>query len=300
LSVRFGFHVSIAGGFARAVDEALARKCETIQFFSRNPQGWRLKPLDSEDVRRFRERIRENGISPVTVHMPYLPNPASEGRELFEKSIAALVADMARAAELGAHYVIMHMGRRKVATEEQALARMIQAIDRALKRAEPSPSGASPPLLLLENTAGMGGSLGYRFEHLKTAIEGVESPNRLGVVLDTAHAFEAGYDFRTREGLDRTLREFDATVGLKRLCLLHLNDSKTEFGSRVDRHWHIGQGEIGKPGFRNIVNHPLLRHLPGIMETPRLSLQEDLRNMRAIRRLVEVSPESEETTDEHR
>ena len=133
----------------------------------------------------------------------------------------------------------------------------------------------------------MGSEVGYRFEQVAAIIGEVKERNRLGVVLDTAHAFAAGYEFRTKAGLDATLREFDRVVGISRLHLVHLNDSKTEFGSRVDRHWHIGEGKIGKEGMREIVNHPLLRNLPAVMETPRDSAADDLRNMRVVRSLVE-------------
>jgi len=281
--MRLGFHVSISGGLRKAVAEARARKCQTIQIFSRNPRGWRLKELDLDDVAEFRAGIRAADICPVAVHLPYLPNLASENDELWRKSIAALAADLKRAAQIGAQYVVAHMGCAQTATEEQGLARMIRGIDRAFRAAGTATSG--DPRLLLENTAGAGSCLGSRFAQLQTVIEGVKYPNRLGMVLDTAHAFEAGYELRTVDGLNRTLRELDSTVGMKRLCLLHLNDSKTDFGSRADRHWHIGKGCIGKEGFRNIVNHPLLRHLPGIMETPGAGLKEDLANLRTVRRL---------------
>jgi deoxyribonuclease-4 len=283
--VRFGFHVSISGGLHKAVDRARALKCDTIQIFSRNPRGWQVKELDPDDVARFRAGIRDAGISPVAVHLPYLPNLASEVADLWQKSIEALVVDLSRSAQIGAQYVVTHMGCRQDASEQEGLARMVSAINRAFSIVDRKSQTAGYPKLLLENTAGMGQSLGYRFEHLQTVIEGVKCPDRMGVVLDTAHAFEAGYEFRTREGLNRTLRDFDATVGLKRLFLLHLNDSRTEFGSRRDRHWHIGQGAIGREGFRGIANHPLLRNLPGIMETPGSSLKQDRANMRAIRSL---------------
>jgi deoxyribonuclease-4 len=279
--MRFGFHVSIAGGLPRAIEEARARKCETIQIFSRNPQGWRLKPLDPDAVVEFREGIKHNGICPVAVHMPYLENLATGDAALFAQSVESLSAELDRAEQLGAQFVVMHMGRCKEQSEKVALKQMISGIDRAFVR-----TGSRMPKLLLENTAGMGSSLGYRFEHLQRVIEGVKLPNRLGVVLDTAHLFEAGYDLRTRAGLDQTLREFDASVGLKRLHLLHLNDSKTDLGSRVDRHWHIGQGRIGREGFLNMVNHPLLRSLAGIMETPKTGIGEDRRNMRVIQGLA--------------
>jgi deoxyribonuclease-4 len=139
----------------------------------------------------------------------------------------------------------------------------------------------------MENTAGQGSEIGYHFEQIKRIIEGVEDNKRLGVCLDTAHTFEAGYNLSSKDGFERTLENFDQTVGLKRLHLFHLNDSKTPLGSRKDRHWHIGEGYIGMEGFRNLVNHPLLRQLPGIMETPRKDTVEDLKNMKVIKSLVE-------------
>lgn len=278
--MRFGVHVSIGGGFALALQEAKARKCETIQLFSRNPRGWKVSKLDLSDVAEFRRGIKAAGISPVAVHMPYLPNLAAAEALAYRKSIEAVIEDLGRADTLGAQYVVTHMGKRKAATEAGALKRMIRAIDRALAAAP------NRVMLLLENTAGMGSDIGSRFSQLQTVIEGVKNPNRLGVVLDTAHLFEAGYDLRTRAGLDQTLREFDATVGLKKLCFLHLNDSKTDLGSHVDRHWHIGKGEIGSEGFRRIVNHPLLRHLPGVLETPKDSVRADWQNLKTIRALA--------------
>ena len=142
-------------------------------------------------------------------------------------------------------------------------------------------------ILLLENTAGQGTEIGYTFEQIKKIIEGVPDHERVGVCLDTAHSFEAGYDLSNKDGIERTLEAFDQTVGLKRLHLLHLNDSKTALGSRKDRHWHIGEGQIGREGFRYLVNHPSLNHLPGIMETPRKDTVEDLKNMKVIRSLVD-------------
>jgi deoxyribonuclease-4 len=280
--MRFGFHVSIGGGLANAVSEAELRKCQTIQIFSRNPQGWKYKELDPDQVARFRQGIRENDICPVTVHMPYLANIASPNKALYRKSIESVAVDLKRCARIGAQYLVIHLGRSRAASEDELATRMAQAIDAAYRRAARGAPSAELPKLLLENTAGMGAE----FRQLKVVIEGATNSNRLGVVLDTAHLFEAGWDLRIREGLNRMLREFDATVGMKRLYLLHLNDSKTDLGSHLDRHWHIGQGKIGRGGFRHIVNHPLLSHLPGIMETPRLGIREDRMNLRAIRALA--------------
>jgi deoxyribonuclease-4 len=278
--VRLGFHVSIAGGFGRVRERALEVGCETLQVFVSNPQGWQAAPLVPEDVGRFRSDIAESELGPVFCHVPYLPNPAAPPGPMRARSIKSLRTQLARCAALGIDRVVCHVGKGLGADESTALARVTETVNRVLD------DDGSSATLLLENTAGMGTEVGWQFAQIASVIERVERKERVGVMLDTAHAFEAGYEFRTRTGLDLTLREFDRTVGLARLHGLHLNDSKTEFGSRVDRHWHIGEGCIGLEGFRLIVNHPLLRGLPAVLETPRGSADDDRRNMKTVRGLI--------------
>lgn len=279
--MRFGFHISIAGGFSKVVERAHARGCETLQLFSRNPRGWKYSPLNKKDVEEFRSSIRSSALFPVFLHMPYLPNIASLKPKFYKRSIHSIATDLQRAEQLGAQYLIIHIGHRMESSEDQAIESVSQGIDQAFEKVKNS------VILLMENTAGQGTEIGYTFEQIKKIIEGVHDHQKMGVCLDTAHTFEAGYDLSDKDGLERTLGNFDQTIGLKRLHLLHLNDSKTPLGSRKDRHWHIGEGYIGLEGFRNLVNHPLLRHLPGIMETPRKDTVEDLKNMEVIRSLVE-------------
>jgi deoxyribonuclease-4 len=169
-------------------------------------------------------------------------------------------------------------------SEDEGIEAVFQGINQAFEKVK------NPVILLMENTAGQGTEIGYTFDQIKRIIENVHEHQRMGVCLDTAHSFEAGYDLSNKDGLERTLETFDQTIGLKRLHLLHLNDSKTPLGSKKDRHWHIGEGYIGLEGFRNLINHPLLRHLPGIMETPRKDTVEDLKNMEVIRSLVALPP----------
>jgi deoxyribonuclease-4 len=279
--MRFGFHISIAGGFSKIVERALVRSCETIQFFSRNPRGWKYSPLNKKEVEEFRLSIRSSTLFPVFLHMPYLPNIASPNSKFYNRSIRSIATDLQRAEHLGAQYLIIHIGHRMESPEDQAIEAVSQGIDQAFERVK------NEVILLLENTAGQGTEIGSSFDQIKKIIEGVHDHQRMGVCLDTAHTFEAGYDLSNKDGIDRTLEKFDQTIGLKRLHLLHLNDSRTPLGSRKDRHWHIGEGYIGLEGFRNLINHPLLRHLPGIMETPRKDTVEDLKNMEVIRSLVE-------------
>jgi deoxyribonuclease-4 len=279
--MRFGFHISIAGGFSKVVERAQARGCETIQFFSRNPRGWKYDPLDEKDVEGFRASIHSSGLFPVFLHLPYLPNIASLESKFYKRSIDSIATDLERAEQLGAQYLIIHIGHRMESSKDEAIEAVVQGIDLAFERVK------NPIILLLETTAGQGTEIGYTFEQIKKIINGVHEQGRMGICLDTAHSFEAGYDLSKKDGIERTLKSFDQTIGLKRLHLLHLNDSKTPLGSRKDRHWHIGEGYIGLEGFRYLINHPLLRHLPGIMETPRKDTVEDPRNMKVIRSLVE-------------
>ncbi|MEW6376335.1 MAG: deoxyribonuclease IV [Thermodesulfobacteriota bacterium] len=279
--MRFGFHISIAGGFLKVVERAKIRGCETIQFFSRNPRGWKYSSLDKKEVEGFRSSVKASGLFPIFLHLPYLPNIASPRLTFYPRSIDSIAMDLERAEQLGAQYLIIHIGHRMESSEDEAIESVIQGIDRAFERVKNS------VILLLENTAGQGTEIGYSFEHIKKIMDGVHEQGRIGVCLDTAHSFEAGYDLSKKEGIERTLESFDQAIGLKRLYLLHLNDSKTPLGSRKDRHWHIGEGQIGLEGFQYLINHPSLRHLPGIMETPRKDTVEDLKNMEVIRSLVE-------------
>jgi deoxyribonuclease-4 len=278
--MRFGFHISIAGGFSRVIERAERRGCETIQFFSRNPRGWAYTPLNQEDVDRFREKLSQTSLSPLFVHMPYLPNLASRDRVLHRKSLDAMQIELRRASCLGASYLIIHVGHRGHLPVDEAIRRIAEGINKSFQKVDNS------VVLLLENTAGQGTEVGHTFSQLRKIIQGVDGAERLGVCLDTAHALGAGYDLSTLKGLEQTLAEFQEEIGLERLHLLHLNDTRSTLGSHVDRHWHIGEGNIGRDGFGNIINHPLLVHLPGIMETPRQDDVEDLKNMEAIRGLV--------------
>ena len=279
--MRFGFHISIAGGFSKIVERAKVRGCETIQFFSRNPRGWKYDPMDEKELKGFRVSIQSSGLFPIFLHLPYLPNIASLASKFYKQSIDSITTDLERANQLGAQYLIIHIGHRLESSEDEAIEAVSRGINQALERVKNS------VILLLENTAGQGTEIGNTFEQIKKIIDGVHQKGRMGVCLDTAHSFEAGYDLSKKDGIERTLQSFDQAIGLKRLHLLHLNDSKTPLGSRKDRHWHIGEGYIGVEGFRYLINHPLLRHLPGIMETPRKDTIEDLKNMKVIRRLAE-------------
>lgn len=278
--MRFGFHISIAGDLSKAADRASQLSCQTIQIFAGNPRGWKSRDLDPDKAFSLWKALRQKGIRPFFVHMPYLPNLAAMDDGLYEKSVQLLSEILRRSEMLGASGLVTHPGHHGCEDEEKAARRVSDAINHAL-RVVPN-----DVMILLENTAGQGTEIGSRFGQLGALLAQVTDQGRVGICLDTAHAFAAGYDLSTREGLDLTLREFEQTIGWDKLCLLHLNDSKAPLGSRVDRHWHIGEGLIGTEGIQRIVNHPLLKELPAIMETPKKSEDDDIRNMRTVCRLV--------------
>lgn len=278
--MRFGFHISIGGGFHRVAERAKRLGCQTIQIFSHNPRQWKSSSFNEDEVKTFKGDIAKEEIHPVFVHMPYLPNLASPEENLYSKSVESLCQDLIRTGILAIPYLVIHLGSKGSSDEGEALARISRAINEVFVRVR------NRVIILLENTAGQGTEVGYTFSQIKAISDQVEDKNRIGVCLDTAHAFEAGYDLSRAKGLEETIEDFDRLIGLEKLYLIHLNDSKTPLGSCVDRHWHIGEGHIGMEGFRRIVNHCQLSHLPAIMETPRQDDGDDFKNMSVVKRLI--------------
>jgi len=279
--MRIGLHVSIAGHIYESLERAKALGCDAMQIFSRNPRGWQVSEMPAADVAEFKRLRLKYGISPVVVHIPYIINLATPDWKLYEKSIDAYIEDMERADELGAEYFVTHLGSHIESGEEGGIGRFSKALAQILKRARPK------TMILLENTAGSGSWIGYRFEHLKRIMDDVGSLSKgVGVCIDTAHTFEAGYDIRTKAGLDATLKKLDKLVGIERVKVVHFNDSLSELGSRVDRHQHIGKGNIGLAAMGRIINHPLLKDSAFIMETPKETDKDDKRNMAVTRKLI--------------
>ncbi len=277
--MKLGFHISIAGGFKYVCTRAKEVNSETIQIFSRNPRSWKYKNIDNRDATIFKHQMEENGISPVFVHFPYLNNLGSNDDDLFERSVASLIEDLKRAEKLNAEYLITHAGSNP--DIKSGIKKMIEAITRAIDAVE------NNVIILVENTAGSGNEFGYKFEHLGEILKGINS-RRIGIVFDTAHAFAAGYDLRTEKWVNETIKSLKRYIGLEHIHLVHFNDSLAKFDSKKDRHWHIGKGEIGR-GMEFIINHPELKNLPFIMETPRTGITEDLMNMAMARKMIRNS-----------
>lgn len=253
-----------------------------MQIFTGSQQQWKRSRIDPAIAEEFRTRKKKEDITPLVVHLFYLPNLATNDGELFEKSRNALCIELERSALLGADLLVLHPGAYKSGIKDQALRHVASALDYAIGKT--AGTNADKVKILIENTSGGGTRLGAEFEELARMFDLIRQTYKVGICLDTSHAFEAGYPLHTAEGLEDTLAEFNRLIGLDKLLLLHLNDSKTPFGSRQDRHWHIGEGEIGLEAFKRIINHSHLRHLPAIMETP-MSMQYDLKNMAAAKKL---------------
>ena len=277
-----GAHMSIAGGMSLAFERGKQVRCKTIQIFLKSSNQWKAKPLTEEDRDLFREAHRKSGIDPVIAHDSYLINLASPDRDLHRKSLDAFIEEMKRADYMEVPCLVMHPGAHMGAGIKEGVARVAGALKQALDSVEP------PVAILLETTAGQGSSLGFRFEQLAAILEQLGNPDRVGVCLDTCHAFAAGYDIRTEDGYHQTMQEFDRLIGLGKIRAFHLNDSKKDLGSRVDRHTHIGKGCIGLGAFRCLVNDQRFAQIPKILETPKgTGTLEDKRNLATLRRLYD-------------
>ncbi|HMF62128.1 MAG TPA: deoxyribonuclease IV [Vicinamibacterales bacterium] len=288
---RLGAHLSIAGGLPRAVDRAAASRCEALQIFTKSAGQWRARELPREEIALFRKRVEETGIHPVVAHNSYLINLAAASPALRAQSVAALGDELDRAESLGLDGLVMHPGSYTSGTEGEGL-RLIGDAIAALLAERPQ----AKTMVLLEHTAGQGTNLGHRFEHLAAILERVGGSPRVGVCLDTCHLLSAGYDLCSEEGYEDTFQQFARIVGLDRIRVFHVNDSKKPCGSRVDRHEHIGKGCLGIEPFRRLLNDPRFSGLPMLLETPKLETPEskrrsdvdpwDAKNLRTLRKLI--------------
>lgn len=275
--------MSIAGGVSKAPGRAREVGANAIQIFTKNNTQWRAAPLADKEIAAFHENASVLDVAVFASHTCYLINLASPDKAILQKSREAFIAEMDRADALAIPNLVFHPGSHIGAGEEEGLQRVVESLDWAC---EQRPS--SKVTLTIETTAGQGTGLGHSFGQIARILEGVKNPDRFGVCVDTCHIFAGGYDISTEQGYADTLREFDALIGLNRIRLFHVNDSKTPLGSRVDRHEHIGKGKIGLAAFRFLLNDPRFFNIPMILETPKGEKgEEDKVNLRVLRGLIE-------------
>jgi deoxyribonuclease-4 len=277
-----GAHMSIAGGVGNAFIQGKKVACDAIQIFTKSSRQWASKPYSKEEIEQFHINRKETGIGTVVAHDSYLLNMGSPDGALRARSIAAFIDELERCEVLGVTNLIAHPGAHVGAGELDGIKTIARSLDEVHK--------ACPGYrvkVTLEITAGQGSNLGYRFEQIGNMIDATRESDRLRVCFDTEHAFAAGYDIRTRDGYEKTFGEFDEAIGIKLLAAFHLNDSKKEFNSRVDRHEHIGKGFIGVEAFRMLVNDRRFWGLPMCLETPKgPDLKEDRENLELLRSLI--------------
>lgn len=281
--LRVGVHTSIAGALANAARRAGEIGCDTFQMFSANPRGWRTLDPSPDECDRFCAERELRKLSPLVIHDNYLINLASADPEIRLNSIAAFRRELQRAVSLRADFLVAHPGSSKGSSPSQAIKTCIESLKKAADG-----MALNGLTILIENTAGQGSAIGRSFEEVAEMVSGAGGELPVGACIDTAHSFASGYSLHTQEGLLETVKDLDRTVGISRVRVIHANDSKSAFGSHVDRHEHIGKGQIGAEAFARIVRHPKLRAIPFICETPVDELDDDRRNLAMMRKLAGV------------
>ena len=280
--ILLGSHMSVAGGLHKAFERGTRIGCTTMQIFVKNASMWTGKPLTPDAVASYKAAEAKATVAPVIAHAAYLINLCARADGVLRRSRDGLADELTRCTALGVAGLVVHPGAHMGAGEPDGLARIAESLN-LIHEELPGPSTPT----LLETTAGQGTTLGYRFEHLRRIIDLVEDKARVAVCLDTCHLFAAGYPIHTEAGWESTMRDLEAIIGLENVAAVHVNDSKRECGSRVDRHDHIGQGLLGETAFRMVMNDPRLRAVPKILETEKSEdMHEDVENMARLRALV--------------
>jgi deoxyribonuclease-4 len=278
----FGAHMSTSGGVWKALQRGREVGCDIVQIFVKNNMQWFGKPHSPNDLALYANELAAETFSSVFGHAGYLINLGAAASDNRDKSIKSLIQEIHFATDLGIPFLVLHPGAHLGAGEAAGIRQIVAGLNEVFAATK-----MSPVRIALENTAGQGSCLGNQIAHLAAIFDGVKIPKRLGVCLDTAHFFAAGYDIRTPKGWDAAIGEVDSLIGLNQVLAFHLNDSKTDLGSRVDRHEHIGRGKIGKEGFRYIVNDSRFKKIPACLETPKSAdSHEDVENLKVLRSLV--------------
>ncbi len=279
--MRVGLHVSISGSLSAAVDNAVERQCSAFQIFTRSPRMWTAKEIPKKDSQEFREKLASSKIDrfATVAHMPYLPNLASPNSATHAKSVSVLIKEVERCAQLGIPYLVAHLGSHLGEGEEKGIKQLVSAFEKAAQ-------SKNDVTILLENTAGQKNSVGSDFAQWAEIFSKLKPKNRFGVCFDTCHAFAYGYDLRTEKDVTETFKKFDDTVGFENLKILHLNDSKGELGSNLDRHEHIGLGKIGEKGMASVVRMANKKDIPIILETPIDNTRDDYGNIKKVKEIA--------------
>ena len=275
-----GSHLSVSGGPWKAVEEAIELEIRALQIFTKNASRWVQKPIDPKHVEKLHAAVEEWGAHPLLSHDSYLINLASPKEELFQKSIAAFADELERAELLGLDFLVMHPGAHVGSGVEAGIERIAAGMREAFDRVPHVKTR-----VLLENTAGGGSTMGRSFEELRDLLAAIDTPERTGTCIDTCHMFAAGYELRTEEGYQETMKQLDKVLGARRVFALHLNDSKGDLGSHLDRHMHIGDGLIGKKGFQFVMQDDRFAGIPKILETPKVE-DMDQQNLSLLEKLA--------------
>ena len=280
MKVRVGFHVSIGGGISNSVHNAKKLGCSAFQIFSRNPRGWTAKPLPTDEVRSFKNRLCASGIEKKSViaHMPYLPNLSGPPGELYERSVKILTEELERCKLLGICYLVIHLGSHMGRGSTSGINQLVNALRTAIVCSK----SEKEVVVLLENNVRQKNSVGGTLEELRLILDRLDSSKQFGVCIDTCHLFASGYDLRTKQDVNIIVEKIKAIVGLNELRIIHLNDSKGGLGSNLDRHEHIGLGSIGVEGINAFLNHHAFQALPIIMETPIDATRGDEQNLQVV------------------
>ena len=279
--MQIGLHVSISGSIDMAINNAIDRECSAFQIFTRNPRSWCAKALELFEANKFIEKLKESKIERMAIcaHMPYLPNLSSPEDDGYQKSIKSMIKEIERCDKLGVPYLVTHLGSHKGSGEENGIKRLTDALNKVAET-------KADVIILLENTAGQKNSVGSDFKQLAEIFSKCKPAKKFGICLDTCHAFVAGYDLRTKNSVKKTMKEFDDTVGIKHLKILHLNDSKGELNSNRDRHHHIGLGEIGNEGLGEMIKIMNKHKIPIVLETPIDDRRDDFGNLKQAKSLA--------------
>ncbi len=279
--MQIGCHVSISGSIDKAVDNAIERECTAFQIFTRSPRSWYAKKLGDADVKTYKKKLDDSKIDrfATVAHMPYLPNLATPNPDAYSKSVDTFQKEVKRCGQLGIPYLVTHLGSHLGTGEENGIKRLVKALEKAAEV-------KNDVMILLENTAGQKNSVGSDFKQLAEIFFQLKPAKRFGICFDTCHTFAAGYNLRTKVAVKETLHKFDEAVGFEYLKILHLNDSKGELGSQVDRHYHIGLGGIGKEGLGEVIKFMNNKKIPIILETPIDDIRDDFENIRIAKELA--------------